>query len=201
MRERPDLRLALLACLCACALLAGCTTWEQRARAGLRSRSAPERRETLEDLKDRPVAGVRKDVEQVLSTDIEPANRALAADVLGLIGMRESLDGLRVWAGRDRSPLVRGRALRALARIQVWRSGADLQVALQKDADAGVRVEAINLACRFLQPERAAEIILDGLKDKDKAVQVTAYHSLARLTGRDLPPNDLEGWAKVVSEM
>ena len=201
MRQRPDLRLSLLVCVCACALLTGCSTWEERARAGLQARNALQRRETLEDLKDRPTCGVRKDLERVLSTDLEPANRALAADVLGLVGMQESLGELRISAGRDRSPLVRKRALRALARIQVWRSGADLRVALGKDADPGVRVEAINLACRFLQPKAAAEVALEGLKDKDKAVQVTSYHSLCRLTGRDLPPSDQEGWAKVVGQM
>ena len=197
--RRAGAGLVLVVCLCA--LLSGCRAWEDRARTGLRSTDSLERRQTLEKMKSDAPLALREDVEQVLGTDVEPANRALAADVLGVIGMRESLNQLRLYAVSDSSWLVRVRALTALTRIQGWRSSGDLQVALEKDPDATVRVEAVNLAAERLQSKSAAELIVRGLKDRDSAVRVAAYQKLVRLTGKNIPLADYEKWLKAVSEM
>jgi len=199
MRQRN--LLVLLALASVCAWLSGCTAWEEKARVGLRSSIALERRATLEDLKSHPVPVLREDVERVLSSDIELANRALAADALGALGMWESLGELRVRAERDASRLVRTRAMRALARIQGGRAENDLRLSLRKDLDPFVRVEAVNLSAEFLPPKRAADVIVEGLRDEDNTVKLAAYHKLVSLTGKDAPPTDYERWNGLVQGM
>ena len=191
------------AALLAALLLSGCglfgPSWEQRKVAQLQSPRAEKRIDALFDVRHRATPAMRGALEQVLSTDVNLTARALAAEALGNLGMRSSVEQLRLSARRDTSWVVRRRALRALARVLGNDAPPDLAYTLERDPYGGVRVAAVDLAAQLGSEGSRNELLLKALQDQDNAVRINAYMHLKRLTGLDIPPGSHEKWRREIA--
>ncbi len=196
MRRRNRVVCWLLIVSSGAFLLGGCGILggpgrEQRVLNALHSKRPEQRRRALSDLAGKPAtSAVRKAVEHVLYTDVDPTARAFAAEALGSFGGQESVEQLRLSAQRDISWVVRRRALRALVSILGGDAAEDIEFSISKDRHPTVQIEAIELAAEA----GAARMIVEALQDPSTAVRLAAYQHLRRLTGLDMPPDDYEGW-------
>ena len=191
--NRLPLALALLS-LGGCALFG--PGWEQRKINALQSADSSERLDALKDVKDCATPAMRPILEKLLGTDVEPTARALAAEAIGGLGMKDSEETLRLAARRDTSWLVRERALGALVRILGAGAAADLDFAVTNDPYPTIRLKAIEMAVTTLDPKARGALLLKGLKDPSKAVQLTAHKYLKELLGLDIPPDHYAEWSQ-----
>ena len=182
-----------------CTILGG-PTREAKVLASLQSRQPTDRREALLRLRASDVTpAVRAAVLRVLSTDVDSVARALAADALARLGERAGVDELRLSARRDAAWPVRKRALEALAALLGPDAEEDIEHSLAKDPNPTVRVAAVKLAARNLAPQRAASVILAGLKDTQTVVVLAAHRWLREIVGAvDIAPEDYDAWEQAV---
>ena len=182
-----------------CSLLGG-RTREQKILDALRSPDQAEKHKTLLKLWGaQATPAVRKALEGVLATDPDVHARAFAADALGRLGAWGAAEELRRSAREDSHELVRARAIRALAQILGSGAEEDLEFSLKNDPRASVKVEAVRLAAKALGTKQAAQLIVEGLRDKDHPqVKLAAYIALKELTGQDISPNDYDRWQEQV---
>jgi HEAT repeat protein len=166
-----------------------------QSRVGL---TADARREALAALRGHAKPWMRQDLEAVLEHELDPATRALAAELLGAAGEAAAADALRAALHGDAQPLVRQRALSSLAALLGEGSLDDVRYALTGDADPQVRALAADLAGKRLRREAALPLLLDALQDKSPLVRVKAQQSLEKLTGLSAPP-DRQSWEKALS--
>ena len=185
-------------------ILGGCSVFgpsaEQRKLKALRSDRSRRRLSALKKVKRKPTPRMRVELEQILATDVNPSARALAADALGKLANKESVEHLRLSTHRDRAWTVRCRALRALVGILQGAAADDLKKVLRRDPHPTVRVEAIKLSSSLEDKQVRGGLLLEGLKDNEKAVKLTAYRELQDMTGENLPPDDLEKWGEVIQK-
>jgi HEAT repeat protein len=177
----------VLACLCF-----GCAAFRSPKTLMDRARNAPtlsQRRQALTELRGRVDPSMRADLEAVMARELDPASRAIAADLLGEIGDPASAPELRQSARADTSWAVRKRALEALAKVQGAKSADDLRYALANDPDPEVRQEAVLLAAHNLPAAQAQPLLLDALSDRADVVRLQADAMLSRLTGLSAAPN------------
>ncbi len=180
--------------------MSGCGSLKKRT-AALRSADPVKRQKTLIALKELAAgdkgissADLHKAVEHILATDVDPSARALAADVLGELALPAHAEQLSLSLRQDSQWIVRRRAARALVKIKGSEAAQDIALCLKNDPHPFVRVEAIELAASALEPKRAAELILEGLKDEALEVRLAAYLTLKDLTGLQVPTEDYELW-------
>lgn len=171
---------------------------EQRVIQGLQSRKETRRMKTLTRLKHDITPSMRKPLENVLETAINPTARALAADRLGQLGSSESAPALRLSSRRDSSWVVRRRALRALGKVVGNEISDDLRHTLKRDSRATVRVEAVSVASEQLNGAALKKILLAALQDESPVVRIAAQQKLVEITGKSFPPSDYEQWEKAV---
>jgi hypothetical protein len=95
------------------------------------------------------------------------------------------------------SPLVRERALAALAATLGGKVGEDLRYALASDADAQVRAAAASLSAGRLGKEAEVDLLLDALDDESPLVRVRAARLLKEITGVGAPP-ERKSWEKAL---
>ena len=188
------LALASVGWLCGCSLL-GITHSDEAILKALNSNETARRRAGLERLRSRrPGPGVARRVEELLSTDVDPINRTLAAEVLGRADGESATEELRFRARSDISWIVRRQALRSLVSILGAGAAGDLQYSVTRDAEPAVGVEAVDLAATVLPDDLAIPILLSALESPEKAVRLEAHAHLVGLTGLTIPPGDHEAW-------
>lgn len=194
-----------LACLAAAVALVGvsfgCSGLPPKQQLIRTARTAPapaDRREALVELKGRTEPGMRQDLEAVLSQELDPASRALAADLLGEIGDAASAPELSRSARTDTRWIVRKRALDALARVQGAGAADDIQYALHNDPDPEVRTEAAVLARKCLPRADAVPLLLGALRDHSSVVRLQAAAMMEDMTGLHVAP-DAESWQKALA--
>jgi len=175
---------------------------EQGVLRALRTGSPARRRAALLRLdQELQAEAVQKAVQHVLSSDVDPAARALAAGALGRSRRRVFVEELRLSARTDTSWVVRERALRALTAILGEEAAQDIESALRDDPHPTVRVSATVLAASTLAPPRAARLILEGLRDPSTVVRLSARRWLVAIVGPlDIPPGDYERWKEAIDQ-
>ena len=194
----------ILVCLAALALAgvslgcSGLASGQQLIRAARTAPVTEDRRQALIELKGRTEPGMRQDLEAVLSQELDPASRALAADLLGEIGDAASAPELSRSARADTRWIVRRRALDALARVQGAAASDDIQFALRNDPDPEVRTEAAVLARKSLPQADSVPILLGALRDHSSVVRLQAAAMLEDMTGLHVAP-DAESWQKALA--
>jgi HEAT repeat protein len=127
-------------------------------------------------------------------TDSDPNVRAAAADAVGLIGDPESAGCLKALAvDLDQDHLVRFSALRALSRLDVPVSAADLAPALDQSA---LRAAAFGVLGRMDDPDAIARL-LKGVVSGSRPAREAAMQALLRM----LSVVDGERAERVVSDL
>ena len=184
---------------------AGCASprglrWERRVLSSLQSPDTVAVRRALIELRRPATPAIVQGVVLALETQPDPCARALAAAALGRLSDARAATVLHRAALQDADWVVRRRALRALAAVDVSEAGRAVPAVIAKDPVSAVRVEAINVAARVLAPDRAARIIVAGLDDQANEVVVTAHAALTRLTGKQIAPTDREAWRKALDQ-
>ncbi len=155
--------------------------------------SAPERRQALAELRGRTAPDMRPELEAILATELDPASRALAADLLGEIGDPASGPELSRSVRTDTRWVVRKRALAALGKVLGPGAVNDIQYALRNDPEPEVRMEAVLQAGHRLATMDAQPLLLEALSDRAAVVRLQASAMLAQLTGLSAAPN-AESW-------
>jgi len=167
------------------------------------ARNAPEahrRREALARLRGRQRSWMRADLEGVLRSEVDPAGRAIAAEMLGELGADAgTVAELRETARRDVQWVVREAAIVALGRILGAEVAEDLAYALANDAEPQVRAAALEVADDHLAGsarDRLIELLDLALLDDSTLVRLRASRLLSHVTGLSAPP-DAESWRRV----
>jgi HEAT repeat protein len=173
------------------------TSTQKLIQTAMTDPSPQERGEALAALKGRTQPGMRQDLEAILARELDPASRALAADLLGEIGDPASVPELRASARTDTRGVVRERALEALGKVLGPDALDDIQYALRNDPEPDVRAGAAALALQCLRPEDARSLLLEALGDRAAVVRLQASAMLAKLTGLNVAP-DAESWRKAL---
>lgn len=168
--------------------------------AALRSRDAEKRIEALSAIEGRVTPAMLDPLVGILRSDMNPMVRALAADRLGTLGAEEALEELRESAERDKSWVVKRRALRALADILGEGVERDLQGTLNDESNETVRAEAVKLAAEQLSGDSRNELLLQALRDESRSVRVLAQVRLREITGKDYAPEEYSRWEEALSE-
>ena len=202
MRTRVAWRLA---CGAAAVVLvsAWCGCAGPASRQGLMetARTAPtsaQRYEALVHLKGHVDASMRPDLEIILAQELDPASRALAAELLGEIGDPASAPELSRSVRADTRGVVRQKALDALAAVQGAAAADDIQYALHSDPEPAVRANAAVLARKHLPQADATPLLLAALKDHAAVVRLQASAMLEELTGLKAAPN-AESWQSALA--
>lgn len=189
-----------LACMCCwgCGLL---SSPDDELVAAMRLGKTPEvRRQALLKLRDRARPAMREDLEIVLSRELDPSIRALAAQVLGELGDADAVAALRDSLRGDPSWVVRERALAALARLLGSEVGEDLEYVLEREPRPAVAVKALELAREHLaekEPDRLLKLLMAALGDASPAVRLRADALLKELTGLSAAPDPVS-WRKAL---
>jgi HEAT repeat protein len=155
------------------------------------------RRDALLQLRGRLDSRMRQDLEAVLARDVDPANRAVAAQMLAELGDPAAAAALKTSLRRDVSALVRRRSLAALAGLLGPQAAEDLRHAVADDPAPEVRALAAELAPEQLSREEAVAFLLDALNDSSTLVKVKAQGALHELTDVSAPP-DRQSWNKAL---
>jgi len=160
-------------------------------------RTASDRREALAALKGRAEPYMRQDLEIILAQELDPAGRALAADLLGEIGDAAAAPELSRSVRLDTRWIVRQRALDALATVAGAAAADDIRHAALKDPRPEVRAEAVLLARRHLPRADAVPLLLETLSDRAGVVRLQTSAMLEELTGLRAAP-DAESWRRAL---
>jgi len=182
-------RMRWLACVAGCLMLVsgGCFLLPSSERSLVKTMrtgpTAEARRAALMELSDRARPWMRPELEATLRGDVDPTNRALAARILGRMGLPEAADALRRTAQADVNWVVRQRALAALARLLGADAAADIERAARQDPQPEVRMAALELGRDLLSadPARFKRLLREALSDTSAAVRLRAGALLARL--------------------
>jgi len=182
-------------------VLFGCSvlprSGESRIKVARTGPTPTERREALAALRGRAEPYMRQDLESVLAQELDPAGRALAADLLGEIGEAASAPELSRSVRLDARWIVRMRAMDALVEVQGAGALDDVHHALLNDPQPEVRAEAVLLARRRLKKADAVPLLLEALRDRASVVRLQASAMLKELTGLSAAP-DADSWQEAL---
>ncbi|MCK4283599.1 MAG: HEAT repeat domain-containing protein [Candidatus Brocadiae bacterium] len=160
-------------------------------RAMRTGRTAEARRQALLKLQDRARPWMRQELESVLEYELDAATRALAAQALGATDDPDAVAALRRSVRTDASPVVRERALAALARLLGPEIGEDLEQVMYAEPAPEVVVRALELARQHLADGYATRLIgvlVGALEHVSPAVRLRAHTLLKEVTGLSAAP-------------
>lgn len=119
-------------------------------------------------------------------------SRAAAVSALASYQDADIADVL-VEASRDRNPIVRVEAARALGHVEPSKSIEALKRLALEDEDADVRMAAAGALLVSSQPA-SAQVLLECLRDEELAVVRRAAEGLRSLTGASIDGSDYVEW-------
>ena len=195
---------AVIPVMCLVLAFSGCSStrsarWEGGVISSLRSPDALTRRRQLRELSPPATPAVVQAVQATLAADIDPFCRAMAADALARLQAADSAYEVGRALLRDVHYVTRMRALHALADLDTALASEALPGVIKRDPHRFVRAEAVASAGDVLGAERAPGVLVGALEDPSEDVVVPACVELVRLTGIDIPPDDVALWRKVLA--
>jgi hypothetical protein len=128
-------------------------------------------------------APTEDDLRLALEAD-DQADRMAAIPKVGSLAPGAALGVLGDVMARDEDPLVRSRAVAALIRLDGEGAGSLLQAAVLQDADAEIRIQAINALAASPEARRRTAALARALRDDpDAKVRRSALLAMQRVGG------------------